>query len=367
MIRSEGKSMLNVNIGRSWYVLLAAILVLNVSPCYAGRPGGNAGGAAQGGKMLWLSSMPTMQHEGKATGKRGGRPAGGGAGGAHQQRGGGHESEHRPQSTRTYWLNTCAISDEAKAFVVRPEGAVEPVPIERDGHEVRVNVNTPLGEGPVHGANNIYLIDSFVEDGVLIMSAAKWLAIHHNCGWGHDHRFNKVRMTSLSFSDAPLEIVVDNLWDKNFHSNIMSGDQILVKVLSFGKPAAGAIVDIESEQGWRKQIVTDGEGKGSFRMVRDYYPDSWLEFDRTRSSRMKMSARYENGEGGEFRGQAYNGVRMTSTFTWRYYPARQEYVAYDKGLMIAFFTMTVCGLGIFCYRERRKKTYREIRFDEKNS
>jgi hypothetical protein len=327
----------------------------------------NRGWAAGNMDALWFSTAPRMPHEGKSpkpSGKPGEEvcPASAGSGSSHD----GHESEHRPKPVRTYWLNTCGITEDAEAFVVRPEGECERVAIDRKGHEVSVSIKTPLGEGPAHGANHVYLIDRFVDKNNLVISTAKWLTIHHSCGWGHDHRFNAERLRSQNFDQAPLEIVVDHLWGKNFHSAVMSGDVISFRVFSFGKPAGGASVRVESEKGWQKAVVTNDEGIGTFQMVRDYYPDSWQVFNRSKPGRLKITARYETEETGRFKGEDYEHVRMSATFSWRYYPARKEYVSYRNGLLIAFGAMVFSGFGVFYYRERRKKPYREIRFDEKN-
>jgi hypothetical protein len=321
---------------------------------------------------LWFSAMPRMSHEGRShqpAGKPGleEHPATTGPGSSHNRGGhGGHESEHRPKPVRTYWLNTCGVTENAEAFVMRPEGEYECVAIDRKGHEVSVSIRTPLGEGPAHGANYVYLVDRFVDKQNMVISTAKWLTIHHNCGWGHDHRFNPERLRSHSFIQAPLEIVVDNLWDKNFHSTVMSGDMITFRVFSFGKPAGRASVLVESEKGWQKEVLTNDEGLGSFQMLRDYYPASWQAFNRSEPGRLKFTARYETQERGRFKGEDYDHVRMNTTFSWRYFPARQEYVSYRTGLLIAFIATVFSGFGVFYYRERRKKPYREIRFDEKN-
>ncbi len=330
------------------------------------------GRAAGNLDALWFSAAPRMSHEGKShqpAGKPGGkdRPAAVGSGRSHSRDGhGGHESEHRPKPVRTYWLNTCGITENAEAFVMRPEGEYERVPIDRKGHDVSVSINTPLGEGPAHGANCVYLIDRYVDKKNLVMNTAKWLTIHHNCGWGHDHRFNPERRHLHKFDQAPLEILVDNLWDKNFHSTVMSGDMITFRVFSFGKPAGRACVLVESEKGWQKEVLTNDEGIGAIQMIRDYYPASWRTFNRSKPGRLKLTARYETEETGLFEGEVYDHVRMSATFAWRYFPARQEYVSYTNGLLIAFVALVFSGFGVFYFRERRKKPYREIRFDEKD-
>ncbi len=321
---------------------------------------------------LWFSTAPRMSHpkmSHQPAGQTGGqnRPATAGPGSSHHQAGhGGHESEHRPKPVRTYWLNTCGITENAEAFVMRPEGEYERVAIDRKGHYVSVSIKTPFGEGPAHGANYVYLIDRYVDQKNLVLNTAKWLTLHHNCGWGHDHRFNPARLQSHKLAQAPLEIVVDHLWDKNFHSSVMSGDTITFRVFTFGRPARSASVLVESEKGWRKKLFTNDEGIGTFQLVRDYYPASWRAFNRSERGRFKLTAQYETQASGRFEKENYDHVRMSTTFAWRYYPARQDYVSYRNGLLIAFIVSVLSGFGVFYFRERRKKPYQRVEFDEKN-
>jgi len=198
----------------------------------------------------------------------------------------------------------------------------------------------------------------------LVLRTAKWLTIHHNCGWGHDHKFNQKRLQPGSLDKVPLEIVVDDLWAMTFHSTVMSGDTINLSVFSYGQPAAGATVTIISDKGWRKRLTTDKAGRASFQMIRDYYPTSWSLFKRRKPGRLKFSAAHETDSTGTFDGEPYNRVKMLSTFSWRYYPAAREYSSLAYGLLVAVITMAASGVGIFFYRSNRSKNYRDISFDE---
>ncbi len=305
---------------------------------------------------LWFSLSPAKthavkEHHGRGQSNSHGRHAG-------------HESEHRPKPIRTYWLNSCSISPEAIAYMMQPEGDYTTVPIIRKEHNVSISIKTPFGDGPFHGANTLYLSDQHIENETLVLRTAKWLAIHHSCGWGHDQKFNKKRMQTLNSAEIPLDIAVDNLWDTNFHSTVMSGDTISLSVLSFGKPAVGAIVSIISDKGWKKSITTDSNGKASFQMIRDYYPKSWSLFNPKKRGKFKFMAVYETELTGKHEGATYNKARMNSTFSWRYYPAKREYSSFTYGLLVTVLFMLMSGFGIFLYRDRRSQSYRDIKFDE---
>ena len=88
---------------------------------------------------IWLGTMPRGGHSGQSHGHGAGYHGAANHSSTGGQAHGGHESEMRPQPVRTYWLDTCQISDGAEAYVTRPEGDTEKLPIEREGHDVKVS------------------------------------------------------------------------------------------------------------------------------------------------------------------------------------------------------------------------------------
>ena len=273
------------------------------------------------------------------------------------------ESEHRPVPKRTYHFNDHRRLADVKAYVRRPDGSViEP--------ELRLGVNpslsfpTPFGDGPVHGANNVYVVEQGVEGDVLVSRNAKWITMHHSCSWGHDSKFDETLINPQSLDTIPFEIVIDKLWDANFHAMVTSGNNLRIKVLSYGKPVPGAKVALSTEKGWTKEVVTDEQGAASVQMLRDYYPTSWLEFHRTHRGPFLVTAQYEADRQGTYKGKPYKQVNYIATLPWKYSPSGQDYASYSHGLLIGVLAMTVSGVGVYAYRERRKRPYKGIVFDE---
>ena len=273
------------------------------------------------------------------------------------------ESEHRPVPIRTYHFNDHRRLAVVKAHVRRPDGSV----IEPD---LRLGVNpslsfpTPFGDGPVHGANNVYVVEQGVEGDVLVSRNAKWITMHHSCGWGHDNKFDEKLINPQSLDTIPFEIVIDKLWDTNFHAMVTSGNDLRIKVLSYGKPVQGARITLSTEKGWMKKVVTDGRGVASVQMLRDYYPTSWPKFQRTHRGPFLVTAQYEADQKGIYKGKPYKQVSYMATLPWKYSPSEQDYASYSHGLLIGVLAMTVSGAGIYAYRERRKRPYKGIVFDE---
>lgn len=275
------------------------------------------------------------------------------------------ESEHRPKSERSYWLNAKSVSPNARAFFVRADGATQEIPVKEDKGAPSVTFKMPMEDGPAHGANNIYLVDKEVSDKTLVVKTAKKTVIQHSCGWGHGYKHNEGRMTPRSLDSVPLEIVCNDMWNGNFHVETQSGSNLDCKVLSYGKPASGAKVDVTTRKGWVKKLRADDNGTVRFQLIRDYYPDKWTDFKRRYTSGFLMTAKYNVAKSGELSGEAYDKVQMVSTFPWRYAPSRRDYSSYSYGLTIGIIFMIVPAIIVYVYRERRKRPFKEVVFDEK--
>jgi hypothetical protein len=273
------------------------------------------------------------------------------------------ESEHRPVAQRTYYFGTYRKSATVAAYVRRPDGKVINPELTL-GYKSHVSFPTPFGNGSVHGANNVYVVEQGVDDEVLTIRAAKWITMHHNCGWGHDNKFDETLINPQPLKTIPLEIVIDKLWDPNFHFSVASGDILQITVLSYGKPVSGATVVLSSEKGWNKEVVTDKDGKAPIQMIRDYYPSLWAKFKRTHRGEFLVTAHYNAEQKGSFDGDAYQRASYTATLPWKYSPSLNDYASYSYGLALALLAMTVSGFGIYIYREHRKKPYKGISFDE---
>jgi hypothetical protein len=274
------------------------------------------------------------------------------------------ESEHRPAPFRKYWLNQVDPSPDTTAYVLRPSGTMDPVGPDLTASGTAVSFQTPMGDGPMHGVHNLYVVDRYLAGSEQIVRTAKWIVIHHNCGWGHDYKYDEGKTEAKSSSGIPLEIVGSGLWDRYLHSHTSSGDLLDFKVLHYGRPVDGAKVVLETAHGWTKELTTGPDGTASFKLVRDYYPQGWQHFNRRHRDRFKVVAEYVEAKSGEYEGAAYESVRHISSLSWTYSPSRSDYSSYSHGLLIGSLSLAITGVGIYAYRERRKRPYREVRFRE---
>lgn len=277
----------------------------------------------------------------------------------------GFESEHRPQPVRRYRLVASGLSSDLKAFVLHPTGSFSEARVEHGNGGITVSFKTPFGDGPMHGVHNLYVVDRQVIENRLVVRVAKWHTIHHSCGWGHAYKYDRDRVQASTLSTIPLEISCKGLWDKNFHSNVRSGDRLRFDVRNFGVLIAGSEVSLTSGGGWTKQSLTGSDGIAVIQLIRDYYPKRWGEFHSRHRERFIAIAEYEVQQKGFFAGQAYDRIHYISSIPWTYAPSRSDYTSYLAGLSIGCMALFAGVAGVYVHRERRKKPYREIVFSEK--
>jgi len=302
------------------------------------------------------------QLQARASGSSG-RPsaAHGGQHGGHGAGGGRFESEHRPLPVRTYQIIPEQLLPEAWARMLQADGTAKDLAIETC-HTNVFSLKMEMDDGPMHGPNNIYVFDQQVKDGVLEVRTAKWLTIQHSCGWGHDYRNDPARLAPRSLESAPLDIVVDNLWDGNFHNALHSGDDLVIHVYSYGKPVAGASVTITSEKGWTTRKKTDADGIVRVQLIRDYYPDTWQLFNRTELGRLALIAEYIEEGKSSYGGEDFDRTRYLTSFSWKYIPASDDYNSYSYGLLVGSLGFLGSGFGVYHYRLRRRKPRKKVVF-----
>ncbi len=273
------------------------------------------------------------------------------------------ESEHRPIPVRTYFLQGGELSTAARAYLLHPDGSQGKLELVRDS-PAKVFFKMPMNDGYCHGPNNVYVVDRQVKNGELIVRTAKWITVHHSCRWGHDYRNDNIRLGARSLAEIPLDIVIDGLWDGNFHVRTSSGDQLRIRALVFGKPVKDAGVTLITEKNWSHTETTDQDGIARIQLIRDYYPGSWSSFNQSQPGHLNFKVQYQLEQGGVYLDQSYSRIRYITTLPWKYTPASADYASYAYGLGLGFAGLLISGFGIFIYYERRRKPYRVIKFDE---
>lgn len=267
------------------------------------------------------------------------------------------ESEHRPSPMRSYLLHGRHCHGDITAVVRRPDGSVDPAILKGD----RVSFKASMGDGPTHGANNLYVIEKWLENDTLVVRVAKWITMHHSCGWGHDHKFDNQRTMPQGSPDIPVEIIPCRLWDTNFHSSLRSGDNLDVHIASEGKPVPNAEFIVRTGNNWVRKFSTNQDGNSTVQLINDYIPSSWPSFKRTHRSPLMLTATYTSPQSGTYKEQPYNSVKYITSLPWHYQPPVNQYASYGYGLLIGTLTMVVSGVGVYAYRNKHRRPGRGSR------
>lgn len=305
---------------------------------------------ASAGVTLWLSDASPH----------------GGHGGRHSH--GGPVEVRRGIYYKNLWLRL-GVTPQDDGFVTMgshfsplvlldAKGQASEQEIGRDKAHGLLKLSFPM---PDEGFYNAYVSHQWVNNGQRRFQIAKAEVLKHSCREGHDHVREK--MPAKYNSEIPLEIVRERLPKENFHTLIGYGDTVTFTVLRNGKPLSGAEVSLATAQGWSKRAVSDGDGRVSYTMIRDYYP-AWYRFDKRHAQPYLVAAEYTLPESGELDGVRYESTAYIASFSGNYYPSARDYESYAYGLLIGIFALVFSGLAIYLYRRRRNRPYREVRFDE---
>lgn len=329
----------------SWHLiprllLIVAIAVAAVPPA----------AAAEG--TYWLSDAPPGSEWAKKLRRSHGGPV---------------ERGRRGVYVKRLWLRTgndprgagYATFDGPRAWVQGPDGearAIEPF---------RADAGAGLRfEMPEEGFYNAFLVEQGVREGVLRTSVQKAEILKHSCGEGHDPAFIHSRMPPRTTGEVPFEVVRERLPDEDFHTRVRSGDRLTFRVLAEGRPAAGATVELVSDNGWHKRVTADHEGRATFELVQDYHPE-WTEFEKRHRQGYLVLAEYRTDASGSRQGTAYHSTAYRASLSGSYFPAERAYMSYLYGLGVMLLAL-LAGTGlVYHFRLRQRRPGPREDLDEK--
>ncbi len=325
-----------------------------------GRPRGMRGG---GDGVLWLSDQaPRRDGGGRPGGARGGNPmaAMGGAGGMDDMGMGGAPGRI---PNKRLWLRSgsnpqTAGSVPASEPVLLLDAQQQASSIDVEAHGGPYNVTFPM---PEPGVYNAYFVRRAVDRETLAVTVAK-AEVMRSAGHAKVEGEDQL-MVPRTDARVPVEIVRERKEKEGLFTRINYGDVLAFQVLRDGKPVQNARVTFTSGQGWSNSVQSDEDGRASFVVIRDYFPE-WREFDRRHRETFVVSASFPLDQAGEWQGTPYRDVRYTTTLAGAYYPAIEDYESYAWGLGIAVVALLFSGTAIYLYRRRRVRPYREVSFDE---
>lgn len=216
---------------------------------------------------------------------------------------------------------------------------------------------------PDNGYYNLFFVEKKIYNDTLYVKTAKYEFMRFN--HSNDAIYDKEKMAGHTIKETPFDIVRVRADDETFYHNLYSGEEIKVQVLLDGKPLEGADVKLSTKTLWQKSIKTDKNGVAAFTLIDDYFP-KWNEFNKRYKNEFLVSASYTKDIEGDLEGTKYEKIRYEATYPSYYLPNSSQYRSYAYGLSAAMLAIVVSGFGVYIYRSRRQKPFKEVSFNEKD-
>jgi len=161
----------------------------------------------------------------------------------------------------------------------------------------------------------------------------------------------------------PFQIIMERPIRRH-HINccLYSGDIAPFKIYYKGELQKNIPLRVSVESGWNNDVKPDEEGVVSFEIPRSTYAAT--EKEKKHSEKMIVEASYDVNESGEYNGEKYHAIHYVMSMPLSFGDSPLEYESKVLGFATAIGVMLVFSLGLYYNRRRKRKTRKEIYFDE---
>ncbi len=274
---------------------------------------------------------------------------------------------YRPATKYVQWLRKGSSVQNAQYICLNDSADYDLSLMSPEGRSVAIEmvkdkacyVKFELNE---EGYYNAYLISKTPMGDTLHVNIAKAELLSHSCRNGH-HKKLEARPVRTYPEITDFELIRLRKSYDNYHYFSSSGDDETYKVLFEEKPLTGVKLTINTEKGWSKTIYTNDKGEANVQFIQDYFSE-WQELNRRKIYYYMLEADYTLKKETTYKGKSFGYIRYTLTMSDGYHPARTMYASMVWGLIVFLVVLVVSIIGVFIYKERRKRPYKEIKFDE---
>ena len=250
--------------------------------------------------------------------------------------------------TRSFWLvgksltrPKCVKNIDGAFYVLNVEGKkIDAKIIKRKG------CTKITFEVPKSGYYTLYYIRDF--DKLINVAKHEYKRFNH----GGNELFSKDKISPKTIKEAKFDILRLRDNEDSFYYRLRSGEFVRFKVIKDGKPVQNAKVTLKTQLGWQKTVRTNKEGIAKLQLIKDYNP-KWEKFNKRFREKFLVVATYKDKDG-----------RYKVSYDGTYMPSREGYQSYAYALIISIILLIVISAGVFIYRYRVQKPFREVTFDE---
>jgi hypothetical protein len=213
------------------------------------------------------------------------------------------------------------------------------------------------------GYYNAYLIQKEVKGDTLYITIAKSELLNHSCRNGHK-LVRGIVGPHLYSEIIPVEIKRKRIFTEDLHYFTTSSDNVEYQFLVNGKPVEGANLTLVTQKNWSKTLKTNKEGNSTFQFIQDYF-SSWQELNNREIYNYLLYGEITLPTQGNYEGKAYSYTHYTTSLSDGYRPAKTMYMSMFWAFVVFIVTTIITVSGIFIYRFKRQRIYKEIKLDEK--
>ena len=276
----------------------------------------------------------------------------------------------RGQSSIIQWLRKGTNPEEAKYIQISEEDDFEFYLFSPSKKQLKDKLISKEGKSffmyssKEEGYYNAYLIQKEVVGDTLNITVAKSEMLNHSCRNGH--KLIRGIVGPHIYPEAiPVEITRKRLLAEDLHYFTTSSDEVEYQFLVNGKPVEGANLTLVTQKNWNKTLKTNKEGKSTFQFIQDYF-SSWQELNNREIYYYLIYGEVTLPEQGNYNGSEYSYIHYTTSLSDGYRPAKTMYMSMFWAFAVFILVTVITVAGIFIYRLRRQKIYKEIKLDEKN-
>jgi hypothetical protein len=222
---------------------------------------------------------------------------------------------------------------------------------------------------PYKGSYHLFLEDKYIANDTLYINLYK-TRIYNKDGDIKDAILKEIRGKTTGthygkepFDQVPFEMILqDPIKQHHINCCLYSGDILPVKIFLNQKLQTNISLKVTTQKGWSNEITANEDGIISFEIPRNTYAD--VSKEKRLKELMLLEASITENLEGDYQGKPYSKIVYYSSIPIDFRTSPLEYTSQLAGFYVVMGVILVFSLGVYYNRRKKKKTPKEIWFDE---
>lgn len=186
-----------------------------------------------------------------------------------------------------------------------------------------------------------------------------------SCSWAKEMRgkTSDSRYLNEPIPQLPFQLMMEKTIHRH-HINccLYAGDIVPLRVVYKGEMLKNIPIVAELESGWVNTLKPNDEGIVLVEIPKSSYAQE--KSDKKHSEKLLLTAQYDGNESGVYNGMPYQSVHYTMSIPLSFGDTPLEYESKTLAFATVIGVMLVFSLGLYYNRRQKRKSPREIWFDE---